>query len=67
MAARNIIRIYRKQNTWLVVQEGKIVCEFETRDEAEKFGRTMIDKKISSEILFFRPGGSVESRLSNFG
>ncbi len=66
MAARNIFRIDRRHDKWTVQKGNHVLAEYRTKKEAESAGRELMNKRLSSELLVYRPGGSIESRMTNF-
>ena len=67
MAARYIFRVLFKRDKWLVLRDSVELGRYENKEKATRRAKGLAARLRSSQVLIFRPNGSIEDRFFNPG
>lgn len=59
MAARNVFRVIPNGKSWSIVKNGDVLSTHVILEKALRKARMLADRTISSQILVYRPDGSM--------
>ena len=67
MAARYIFRVFLKKDKWLVLKDSVVLGSYNNKENASRRAKMMAARFRSSQVLVYRPNGSIEARFFNPG
>ena len=59
MAARNVFRVKPTGNKWIVEKGDMVLGSYLLKDDALSQASKLAEEKISSQVLIYRPDGSI--------
>jgi len=65
VAARQVFKVIRKGNKWLVTKDDKLMGSFSSREKAQSNALEKANRRLSSKVIIYRPNGSVFNSFFN--